>query len=111
MLIILTATGDKPDGTSDRVDLTIAEVTRKPPSNEFSGESIIGIVSNGSAKETSSASTLATCFDEHSTPLLTAIDSSEGDTIAAGGTASFSIGLSQGVQCPLLAVGASASPN
>ena len=104
--IDVTATGHTEPGTFlPSVDVTPVEIN--VVEGQFS-QQIVGIVSNGSTEDvTGPIGVTAVCFDESGTAIAGRLDGyADSDTIIAGGTASFSIGLA-GNDCPNFALGAS----
>lgn len=102
----ITATAETESGFIGSVDVKPVETNIVP--SEFSGQQIVGIVENGTEQEVSGpVSVQVMCFDQAGSALVkTHSGFTDADSIAAGGTASFSVDLFED-PCPNFAVGAS----
>lgn len=102
----ITATGETEAEFIGSVDVKPVETNLVP--SEFSGQAIVGIVENGTDQDLSGpVSVQVLCFDEAGTAVVgTHSGYTDADTVAANGTASFSVDLFED-PCPNYAVGAS----
>lgn len=102
----ITATAETESGFIGSVDVKPVETNMVP--SEFSGQQIIGIVENGTDQEVSGPiGVQVLCFDQAGSAVVeTHSGYTDADSVAAGGTASFSVDLFED-PCPNFAVGAS----
>lgn len=102
----ITATAESDSAFIGSVDVTPVETNAVP--SEFSGQQIVGIVENDTDQEVSGPIDVQVlCFDQAGTAIVgTHGGFTDADSVAAGGTASFSVDLFDD-PCPVYAVGAS----
>jgi hypothetical protein len=102
----VTATGESDDGFIGSLDVTPVETNVVPV--EYGGNEIVGIVENPNDETVSGpVSVDIICFDAAGTAITGTHQSfTDAEEVAAGGTASFSVSISED-PCPNYAVGAS----
>ena len=102
----VTATGETDPAFFGSVDVKPVEVNIVP--GEFSAQQVVGIVENpGGEQVEGPVSVSVACFDEPGTTILSTHQGfTDANSIAPGGTASFSVDLFD-ASCPNFAVGAS----
>lgn len=102
----VTATGETDEAFIGSVDVKPVETNLVP--GQYGGRQVVGIVSNDHAEEVSGPISVdVICFDAAGTAVTSTHRSfTDADTIAAGGTASFSVDVFE-AECVNYAVGAS----
>lgn len=102
----VTATGEDDDSFVGSLDVKPVETNQVP--GEYTPSQVVGIVSNEHGEQVDGPiSVTVACFDDAGTTIRSVHGSyTDADSIAAGGTASFSVDVFDGT-CPNYAVGAS----